>query len=536
MPDPPTNRLLTFEETRVTSLLLMRGCGGQISRREMIRTGIIAVSSGSATRFLRGADGPRSGGPTTTGLLIRRGRLVTAERQWDADIRVRDGKISEIAGNLRTRDDERVIDASGLQVLPGGIDPHAHLLPSWVDDYLSGSRAALAGGITTIGCMAGMQRGETILDAIGRQAKLVREQSLADIFLHPILGAPSAEIKAQLPALRQSGHSDIKIFMTSPSFVANQEAWTDLIQEAGRQGLIAMIHCEDAETLTAAAKSLTAAGQTSLRYYAESRPISSEVKAVERAVAICEKSRAPVYIVHLSSREALDVCLKAKARGLPLYVETRPIYLYFTKERYLEPDGPLYVGQPPLREAGDNRALWAGLAAGSIDTLGSDHAPWTREQKMDPALNINRLRPGVADLQTMLPVFYSEGVVKKRISLERFVALTSTNAARLFGIFPQKGTIAVDSDADLTLWDPKEKRRLKADDNLSRAGFSLHDGWEITGLPKTTIRRGEVVFEEGKVVATPGSGQALSPGPTQPLRPKTWPEASKIHAKSVIGA
>jgi dihydropyrimidinase len=505
----------------VTPSLSDRGLSAEISRRELIRAGITAVSSGAAARFLRGADGLASNGTTGTALLIRRGRLITAEKQWDADVRVLDGKIVEIARNLRTRDNERVIDASGLQVLPGGIDPHAHLLPSWVDDYLSGSKAALAGGITTIGCMASMQRGETILDALGRQSKLAREQSLADIFLHPILGTPSLEMKAQLPALRQNGHSDIKIFMTSLSFAANQEQWTDLIQEAGRLGLITMLHCEDAEALAEAAKNLTTAGQTSLRYYAESRPVSSEVKAVERAVAICEKSRAPVYIVHLSSQQALDVCVKARARGLPLCVESRPIYLYFTKESYLEPDGPLYVGQPPLREAGDIRALWAGLADGSIDTLGSDHAPWTREQKMDPALNINRLRPGVADLQTMLPVFYSEGVIKKRVSLERFVALTSTNAARLFGIYPQKGTIAVGSDADLTLWDPKGKRKLKTEDNLSRAGFSLHDGWEITGLPKTTIRRGEAVFEEGKILATPGSGQVLSTGPMQPLRQKT---------------
>jgi dihydropyrimidinase len=489
-----------------------------VSRRDLIRAGMVAVSGGAAVRSLGKASLFASDSGEGTALLVRRGRLVTAERQWDADIRVREGRIVEIARNLRPRDDERVIDAAGLQVLPGGIDPHAHLLPSWVDDYLSGSKAALAGGITTIGCMASMQRGETILDAIGRQAKLVREQSLADIFLHPILGAPGSEIQAQLPQLRQNGHSDIKIFMTSRSFVENQALWTDLIQEAGRLGLITMLHCEDAEALAEAAKALSAAGQTSLRYYAGSRPVSSEVKAVERAVAICEKARAPVYVVHLSSQAALDVCRQAKARGLPLFVETRPIYLYFTKERYLEPDGPLYVGQPPLREAADAQALWKGLADGSIDTLGSDHAPWTREQKMDPALNINRLRPGVADLQTMLPVFYSEGVVKKRVSLERFVALSSANAARLFGIFPQKGTIAVGSDADLVLWDPRAKRKLKTEDNLSRAGFSLHDGWEITGWPKTTIRRGAVVFEDGKIVAAPGSGQVLSTGPTQPLR------------------
>jgi len=486
-----------------------------ISRRKLLHSAFLAISIETATRFPEKSDLRASKIAESTGLLISDGRLVTAEKQWDADIRVGGGKVLEIAQNLRPRAGERVIDAAGLQVLPGGIDPHAHLLPSWVDDYFSGSQAALAGGITTIGCMASMQRGESIRDAISRQARLVREQALADIFLHPILSAPGTEITSQLPGLRQEGHGDIKIFMTGRAFVENEAAWTDLIREAGRAGLLTMLHCEDADGLAEAAKALAADGRTSLRYYAESRPVRSEVKAVERAAEICERSGAPVYIVHLSSQAALGVCRKAKGRGLPLFVETRPIYLYFTKERYLEPEGPLYVGQPPLRDSTDIGALWQGITDGSIDTLGTDHAPWTREQKMDPALNISRLRPGVADLQTMMPVFYSEGVVKRNIPLGRFVALTSTNAAMLFGLYPQKGTIAVGSDADLALWDPRGKRKLERTDNLSRAGFSLHDGWEITGLPRITIRRGEVVFENGKVTATPGSGRIAATGRTQ---------------------
>jgi dihydropyrimidinase len=316
--------------------------------------------------------------------------------------------------------------------------------------------------------------------------------------------------------LPKAGRGDIKIFMTGQNFAAGQAQWTGLIKAAGRAGLITMLHCEDGQVMAEAAKALASAGRTSVRDYAESRPVASEVKAVERAVEMCEAAAAPVYIVHLSSKEALDVCRKARQRGLPVFVETRPIYLYFTSERYLRPDGPLYVGQPPLREESDVKALWEGLAGGWIDTLGSDHAPWTREQKMDASLNITRLRPGVADLQTMLPVFYSEGVVKKRIPPERFAALTSTNAAKLFGLFPQKGAIAVGSDADVVLWDPEYKRKFSASDVLSRAGYSLHEGWEITGWPRFTIRRGEVVFEEGKVQGLPGSGRILTQSRTMP--------------------
>lgn len=277
-----------------------------------------------------------------------------------------------------------------------------------------------------------------------------------------------------------------------------------------------MLHCEDGALLAAAVKEMSAAGRTSLQYYADSRTVASEAKATGDAVAICETTRAPIYVVHLSSERALEVCRRAKERKLPLHVETRPLYLYFTRERYLGPEGPLFVGQPPLREATDVGALWQGLSDGSVDTLGTDHAPWTRDQKMDPGLNIAKLRPGVADLQTMLPVFYSEGVARRRITLERFVALTSTNAAKVFGLFPKKGTIAVGSDADLVLWDPAQKRRIEKDMLLSRAGFSLHEGWEIAGWPRMTMRRGEVVFEDGRIYASPGSGRIPSRGPTHP--------------------
>ena len=491
----------------------------KIPRRELLRLAVAAGSAGVAAPLI--GQSPllgfqKSGG----GLLIRRGRLVTAEKQWNADIRVSEGKIAEIGPNLKAKLDERVIDASGLQVLPGGIDPHAHLLPPWVDDYLSGTQGAVAGGVTTVGCMVTSQRDETFMDALARETKRVQEQAVGDIFLHPILRSPTKELQEQIAQLPKNGHSDIKIFMTSPGFVNDQPRWTEVIRTAGSLGLITMLHCEDGQLMAEAAKALTAAGHTTVQYYSESRPVLSEVRASDRAVTICEQTGAPVYIVHLSSEAALEVCRKAKARGLPVYVETRPIYLYFTKERYLQPDGPLYVGQPPLRDASDVKALWDGLASGAIDTLGTDHAPYTREQKMDPELNITRLRPGVADLQTVDVVLYSEGVVKKRLSLERFVAVTSTNAAKLFGLYPKKGTIAVGSDADLAIWDPREKKKFEKSGILSRSGYSLHEGWELTGWPKITIRRGEVVFENGKVATSPGSGQIASAGPTQPLRGK----------------
>jgi dihydropyrimidinase len=273
-----------------------------------------------------------------------------------------------------------------------------------------------------------------------------------------------------------------------------------------------MIHCEDQTILSAAVRELMAQGRSSLRYYAESRPVAAEVAATRQAVAMGEASGAALYIVHLSCEAALEVCEQARSPSRPVFVETRPLYLHFTRERYRQPEGPLFVGQPPLREAGDVDALWAGLARGAINTLATDHAPWTRQQKLDPALNIANLRPGVNNLQVMLPLLFSEGVRTGRLSLMRFVAVTSTNAARLFGLFPRKGTIAVGSDADLGLWAPDERRRVAGSRLYSRAGFSVYDGMEVTGWPQMTIRRGQVVYVDGQITGQPGGGRLLRRG------------------------
>ncbi len=456
--------------------------------------------------------------PSHMGLLIRGGRIVTDKRHWDADIRVEGETIVEVGSDLESLgSEERIIDAGGLKVLPGGIDPHAHLSKPWVDDYTSGSRAAFAGGVTTIGSMVGVREGERLLEALNRETERVQTESMADIVLHPIVSRLGATTEDELSEIAGAGHQSIKIFMVSDNFARNESTYLAVIKEAGRLGLLTLLHCEDANLLDRAAENLQSEGRTSLRHYAESRPIEAEVVATRRAVEICgQAGNAPIYVVHLSSKGALDVCRTARGRKLPVYVETRPLYLYFTKERYLEPDGPLFVGQPPLRDRGDVEALWAGIANGSIDTLGTDHAPWTREQKMDPELDIFRLRPGVADLRTMLPVLYSEGVLGNKITLERFVALTSTNAAKLMGLYPKKGTIAVGSDADLVLWDPAESKVLRREDLFSNAGFSLFEGKKITSWPRLTIRRGHVVYEDGRILARAGTGRVPRRGTVMP--------------------
>jgi dihydropyrimidinase len=230
---------------------------------------------------------------------------------------------------------------------------------------------------------------------------------------------------------------------------------------------------------------------------------------VEQAIALGRLTGAPIYIVHLSSAAALDRCRQARAAGLPVYVETRPLYLHLTRDRFAEPDAAKYVGAPPLRDQSDRDALWRGLAAGDIDTVCSDHAPWTLAAKLDPGLNAVTARQGVADLETLMPMLYSEGVATGRITLDRFVELTSTNAARRFGLYPRKGAIAVGSDADLALWDPDERRTIDGAQMQSRADYSPYDGWTVRGWPRHVIRRGQVVLSDGASLARPGQGQWL---------------------------
>jgi len=421
---------------------------------------------------------------------------------------------------------DRDIDATGMLVLPGGVDAHVHLSlppgeesdgPHWVDDFTSGSAAALAGGITTLGNMAFPAPGETPRATLERESALVRAQAIADVFTHPVLEALTPATLDDIPHLRAAGCASIKIFLVAHDVDRQGAAVLDAVRRAGAAGLLTLLHCEDHAIIADATAQLLAAGHDDPRHYGAACPVVSEVVATQRAVAIAEATGAPIYIVHLSSARALAVCVEAQARGLPVYVETRPLYLHLTEERLAEPDGPTYLGQPPLRTRADVEALWNGLRAGSIHTVCSDHAPWSLAAKLDPALTVADPRPGVENLQTLRPMLYSEGVRTGRLSLERFVALTATNAAKLMGLYPRKGTIAVGSDADLVIFDPDRTRTIDAAMLKSRVDYSVYEGWEVTGWPALTLSRGEVVFRDDAVMGRPGRGPALERGATRSL-------------------
>jgi dihydropyrimidinase len=466
-------------------------------------------------------------------LIVRNGDVITAGSRFTADLLVVDGRIAQIGRDLDVSPTVREIDATGKYVLPGGVDLHVHLSPAyapagigpggvateeapdviehvqaWSDDFVSGSRAAAAGGITTIGNMTFPHVGERVGDAVERTALDAERDSIVDFVLHPVMLSSDGMLE-QLPDLVAAGCRSLKFFMMFPSFDTEVSQFVALMDAAGKQGLVTMIHCEDACVVGHVTQKLMAEGRTHPTNYGSARPIAAEAMAVARAVTYSEATGAPVYIVHVSSAAALEVAAAAKARGVQVSVETRPIYLLFD-DSYLErPDGPLYIGNPPLRKTADMQALWSGLATGVVDSCCTDHAPAQRDDKVGADRDITNVSPGMADLDTMLPLLYSRGVHTGRISIERFVELTSTNAAKIFGLYPQKGTIAVGSDADLLIWDPAAVYTFHAEDAQTRTDYSLYDGWEINGRLLTTISRGEVIYDHGRIVAANGRGRLL---------------------------
>ena len=441
-------------------------------------------------------------------LIIRNGLVATVDGRFESDVRIRGGAIAEIGRNLRATAGGREIEARGLLVIPGGFDPHVHI--GGAENYTTGSAAALAGGITTLGSFANIQAGETAAAGLERAAKQVRSQAIADVILHSVIGDFSGKLGgADLSALVTQGQSSIKVFMNRPGFEQNIGGFLTLLRAAGSAGILTMMHCEDLFMLSQTTDRMLAEGRGSLQYFAESRPIVSEEVATARAVAMSEFANAPIYVVHLSSERALRAAEAGQARGLAVYVETRPVYLHFTQELYERPDRGLFIGQPPLHSKRDQDAMWDGLVKGTIQVLATDHNGFTKEQKLDPSQTVANHRAGIPNLQEMRPMLYSEGVRTKRMSLERFVAVTSTNPAKLFGLYPRKGTIAVGSDADVVIWDPNDTRTIRDEDMLSGTRWSAYSGWKVTGWPRITIRRGEIVYQGGKVTGAAGSGQLV---------------------------
>jgi dihydropyrimidinase len=448
-------------------------------------------------------------------LIVKNGLIVTTSGRTQGDVRVRNGIIVEIGANLTVPAVARVIDATGKLILPGGVDPHVHTTPVRVaatpvgaDDFTSAGRAAFAGGITTIGTFVDQNPAVPATTTLNEAVELVRKQALTDMVLHFTVSDPTKLTPADVQ-MHYDRQFTLKIFMMRPGFDPNATAYVDLIRAAGSTGVLTLLHAEDAAILTTTRARMVAEGRGALKgqNFPDAGPVAAEEAATQRAVAISEVTGAPIYLVHISSERAMRIAEGARARGLPVFTEVRFIYLHLTRERFDQPDGPIYTGAPPLRDKSDQDYLWRSLVSGAADVVNTDHVGYTREEKMDPENSILRPRNAANYLQDQMPLLYSEGVRKGRITLERMVALTSTNPAKLFGLYPKKGTIAIGSDGDMVVWDPNLTKPIRDQDVLSNGKFSVFNEWVVTGWPVVTIRRGEVVWESGRITAQAGSGR-----------------------------
>ena len=431
---------------------------------------------------------------------------MTRDGTTRTDVGVRDGRIAVIGEVPRA---EHELDAAGKLVLPGCVDLHTHLAstPTFtpLDDFEHGTRAAIAGGVTTV-CSMVYQEG-TLRAGVERGLRDA-QRSLADFAFHVVVTDPNDAAIGELPALARDGHTSLKVFMVAPRFDERITDYVRLLRAAAGAGMLVAVHAEDHGVVARSTAALHRAGHDAPRFFPESRPAEAEDVALRRASALAAKTGAALYFVHLSSRLALGALEEAKGRGLRVYGETRPLYLYLTRERFERPDAALWVGQPPLREQEDVDAMWQALRDGLIDTVGTDHYPHTRAAKLAPGLAFDRVPPGVANLETLLPMLYSEGVRRGRLTLERMVDVLATAPARIAGL-RGKGAIAVGNDADLVIFDPERTRTIRASEMHSACDYDPYEGWEVTGWPTLTLLRGQTAYADGALIARPGQGERV---------------------------
>lgn len=455
-------------------------------------------------------------------LAIRGGTVVTAADVTRCDIGIKDGRIAVLAESVT--DAGEVIDATGKLVMPGGIDSHVHLAQhAWgakmADGFETGTRSAVAGGNTTILPFAIQPRGASLRDSVTKYHKEADGQSYCDFGFHLIVADPSPSVLGQeLPALVEDGYTSFKVFMTYDDLVLNDRQLLEVFDVARREKALVMVHCEGYDAIKFMTERLEAAGKTAPYYHAVSRPQVVEREAAHRAISHAELLDVPIMIVHVSGREAMEQIRWAQQRGLKVYGETCTQYISLTaddlKGLNMDETGGKYVCSPPPRDHASWDAIWEGIRTGVFQTFSSDHCPFyydSPEGKLNPKgrTSFRWVPNGIPGVEVRLPILFSEGVVKGRITLEQFVALTSTNHAKIYGLYPQKGSLAVGADADVVIWDPAREVTISQELMHHGSDYTPWEGYKVTGWPVKTILRGSVVYDDGRVTGPKGGGRFL---------------------------
>jgi len=461
--------------------------------------------------------------------IIRNGHIVTAVDDYFADILIVDGQIDAIGRNLAAGADTTVIDAAGLLVLPGGVDCHTHMDNTFgdsttCDSFETGTRSAAFGGTTTIVDFAFQRQGVGVLEAIERARTKGAAGACIDYGFHVIVTGVDAQVLADMQhAIRHEGISSFKMFMAYPgSVMVDDAAIFQAMRMVGQHGGMIALHAENGTIIDLLIKEALAQGHTAPKYHALTRPAIMEGEATHRGIKLAELAQAPVYFVHLSAKEALKHVVEARDLGVPVFAETCPHYLFFDDSVYDSDDFDLarYVMSPPLRSKDSQNALWTALRTDDLQLVSTDHCPFCMKeghlgrvnQKPLGRNDFSKIPNGVPGVETRMATLYDGGVRSGRISLNRFVELTSTTPAKLFGLFPQKGTIAVGSDADIVLFDPGEEHVITAKNQHGNCDFTLFEGTRVTGKVRQVMLRGELIVDSDRWLGEVGGGRFVFRG------------------------
>jgi len=452
---------------------------------------------------------------------IVNGTIVTATETYRADVGIKNGKIVQIARSIKEPAGD-VLDAKGLYVLPGGIDIHTHLdMPfmgtSSSDDFETGTRAAAFGGTTSLVDFAIQGKGMSLKDTLNTWMEKADRKAVIDYGFHVAITDLTDKVMNEIPEMVASGVPSFKCFLAyKGSLMIDDGALYRILQKSKKAGALVMIHAENGDVLDILINDLLAQGKTEPKYHALSRPPEAEAEATGRGIAIAQMAGAPIYIVHLTCKEALAKVKEARNAGYPALAETCPQYLLKSYQNYLEPgfQGAKYVMSPPLRDKSNWDALWKGLAYNDLQVVSTDHCPFNFNGQKDKGKKNFALIPnGAPGIEHRIMLLFHEGVNKKRIGLNRFVELVSTNPAKLFGLFPRKGAVAVGSDADLVLFDPKAPFKITAKSHHQNVDYTPYEGFKGKGVPKVVLSNGHVIVNNGKFQGKPGTGRFLKRKP-----------------------
>jgi len=456
-----------------------------------------------------------------TRTLVHGGTVVTASDTFAADVLIEGERITTLATKIDVPADKR-IDARGKLVIPGGIDVHTHLdMPfggtTSADDFESGTIAAAFGGTTCVVDFAIQYKGQTLHHAWETWMRKAEGKAAIDYGFHMIVTDLNAETEAEMDSLVREGVTSFKLFMAYPGvFMLDDASIFRALLKTGENGGTVCMHAENGGVIDVLVKRALARGETAPKYHALTRPARAEGEAAHRAIALAEMADVPIYIVHLSAAEALDQVTEARDRGLPAYAETCPQYLFLSYDDYEKPgfEGAKVVMSPPIREKKNQAHLWRGLASNDLQTIATDHCPFCmKDQKTLGIGDFSKIPNGGPGIETRLPLVHDGGVLEKRISINRFVELVATAPAKIFGLWPDRGTIAPGSLADVVVFDPEKTVSLDAKDLHMRVDYSPYEGRRVKGGADVVLSRGEVVVEGGRFVGRKGHGRFIRRAP-----------------------